>query len=243
MSRIVSWFSCGAASAVATKKAIEKYGSDNFIIASCVVENEHPDNERFLQNCERWFGVQILRLRSEKYKDCWEVWEKTRYLAGIHGARCTTEMKKLVRQKFQKITDLQIFGFTSEESHRAKRFEENNPEVNLITPLIDLGLTKKDCFIELQKAKIELPAMYKLGYNNNNCIGCVKGGAGYWNKIRKDFPDVFDRMAKLERSLNAKITRYRNKRVFLDELPEDAGRNQKEPDMECGLWCKGESNE
>ena len=238
MNRIVSWFSCGAASAVATKKALEKYGPESFVIASCIVENEHSDNERFLQDCERWYGMSILRLRSEKYKDCWEVWEKTKYLAGIHGARCTTEMKKLVRQKFQKIRDIQIFGFTSEEKHRANRFMENNPEVNLKTPLIELGLSKKDCFIELQKAKIELPAMYKLGYKNNNCIGCVKGGAGYWNKIRKDFPETFERMAKLERTLNAKITRFKNKRVFLDELPPDAGRNQKEPDMECGLWCK-----
>jgi hypothetical protein len=41
MSRIVSWFSCGAASAVATKKTLLKYGAENVIVASCVVENEH----------------------------------------------------------------------------------------------------------------------------------------------------------------------------------------------------------
>ena len=23
---------------------------------------------------------------------------------------------------------------------------------------------------------IEIPVMYRLGYNNNNCVGCVKGG-------------------------------------------------------------------
>ena len=101
-----------------------------------------------------------------------------------------------------------------------------------------MGLSKKDCFVEIQKAGIELPAMYRLGYNNNNCIGCVKGGAGYWNKIRKDFPNVFSRMAKLERELGANLTKYKNKRIFLDELPLNAGRTQKEPDMECGLWCK-----
>lgn len=35
--------------------------------------------------------------------------------------------------------------------------------------------------------------MYDLGYANNNCIGCVKGGIGYWNKIRIDFPEESDR--------------------------------------------------
>lgn len=238
--RIISWFSCGAASAVATKKALEKYGKENFIIASCVVENEHPDNERFMKDCEAWFGLPVLRLRSEKFKDCWEVWEQTKYLVGVRGARCTTEMKKLVRQKFQKITDMQIFGFTSEEKHRADRFREQNPEVDLVTPLIDLGITKKDCFIEIQKAGIELPEMYKLGYKNNNCIGCVKGGAGYWNKIRRDFPDVFKRMAETERRLNRTILKVNGKRTYLDELNKNAGQKQNDPDMECGLWCKGE---
>jgi hypothetical protein len=238
--RIVSWFSCGAASAVATKKAIEKYGKENLIIASCVVENEHEDNERFLIDCEKWFGLPVLRLRSTKYKDCWEVWEKKRYIAGIAGAPCTTEMKKVVRQNFQMASDIQIFGFTSEEKHRADRFIEQNPEVDLVTPLIDLNISKDDCFKIIKKAGIELPIMYKLGYNNNNCIGCPKGGAGYWNKIRKDFPEVFARMAKLEKEVGAKLTKHKGKRVFLDDLPEDAGRKQKEPNMECGLWCKGD---
>lgn len=236
--RVVSWFSCGAASAVATKLALEKY--PDLIIASCVVENEHQDNERFLKDCEKWYGKEIVRLRNPKYKDCWELWEKEKYLVGVTGARCTLEMKKRVRQKFERLSDLQVFGFTSEESHRADRFKQQNPEVNLLTPLIESGYTKKDCFTEIQKSVIDLPVMYKLGYNNNNCIGCVKGGAGYWNKIRKDFPEIFARMSKLERTLGRTITKYKGKRIYLDELPVDAGAKQKEPDIECGIWCKGD---
>ena len=239
MSRVVSWFSCGAASAVATKKALEKYG-DEVVIASCVVENEHPDNERFLQDCEKWYGKTILRLRSEKYKDAWEVWEKTKFLVGPMGARCTTEMKKLVRQKFQKVSDIQVFGFTSEEAHRADRFKEQNPEVHLETPLIEFGLKKADCFTELKNAGIELPAMYRLGYKNNNCVGCVKGGAKYWSSIRRDFPEVFARMVELEKKLGVKILKVKGKRIFLDELPLNYRSNQVEPDMECGLWCKSD---
>jgi hypothetical protein len=58
----------------------------------------------------------------------------------------------------------------------------------------------------LWKAGIEIPAMYKMGYNNNNCIGCVKGGMGYWNKIRKDFPEVFNRMAVIEREVGCNVS-------------------------------------
>ena len=52
--RILAQFSCGAASAVATKLAIEKYG-DAVEIYYCDTGSEHPDNERFLQSCEVWF--------------------------------------------------------------------------------------------------------------------------------------------------------------------------------------------
>ena len=85
----------------------------------------------------------------------------------------------------------------------------------------------------LMQAGIELPAMYKLGYKNNNCIGCVKGGKGYWNKIRVDFPDYFERMAKFERKINARIFND----VWLDELPLNVGRYESEFETECGVVC------
>uniref|UniRef100_A0A6M3X652 Uncharacterized protein n=1 Tax=viral metagenome TaxID=1070528 RepID=A0A6M3X652_9ZZZZ len=83
--------------------------------------------------------------------------------------------------------------------------------------------------------------MYKLGYKNNNCIGCVKGGKGYWNKIRIDFPEIFERMSKKEKELEVRlnmITRNGNtKRIFLDELPLDVGNYKSELPISCGLLC------
>jgi hypothetical protein len=41
--RLVCWYSCGAASAVATKLAIAQYGlTHDIVIARCVVREEHP---------------------------------------------------------------------------------------------------------------------------------------------------------------------------------------------------------
>ena len=75
--------------------------------------------------------------------------------------------------------------------------------------------------------------MYDLGYSNNNCIGCVKGGKGYWNKIRQDFPDHFDKMAKAERLVGNSCIRN----VFLDELDPEAGRQSKMIMPDCGNFC------
>lgn len=238
--RHVCWFSCGAASAVATKLYLAEHPDENVVVAYTDTGAEHEDNWRFLAECEAWFGVPITILKSSQYEDTWAVWEKTRYLVGPTGARCTAELKKKVRYAFERPDDIQVFGFTADrnEVKRAVRFREQNPGVTLVTPLIERALTKEDCLAILARAGIELPAMYRLGYLNNNCVGCVKGGMGYWNKIRQDFPDVFDRMSKLERNLGHTVIRSGGQAVYLDELDPDRGAYPKEPSLECGLLCE-----
>lgn len=236
-SRVVVWFSAGAASAVAAKLTLAKYGHNRVVLAYTNPGSEHPDNARFLDECEKWFEHPVLRLKSKKYNDTWEVWEKRRFIVGPAGALCTTELKKKVRYDFQLPDDIQIFGYTCEEVNRADRFREQNPGVDLATPLIEQGLTKSDCLAMIERAGIDLPVMYKLGYRNNNCIGCPKGGMGYWNKIRRDFPDVFNRMAGIERELNASCLRDPSGSVFLDELDPNRGNHQEEPNFECSLTC------
>jgi hypothetical protein len=76
--------------------------------------------------------------------------------------------------------------------------------------------------------------MYDLGYHNNNCIGCVKGGKGYWNKIRVDFPEVFAARAKMERDIGHYCIKDAN---WLDELDPEAGRNDPPVTQECGVYC------
>jgi 3'-phosphoadenosine 5'-phosphosulfate sulfotransferase (PAPS reductase)/FAD synthetase len=227
--RIVVWYSCGITSAVVAKMILDRYKEEiPIVIAYCDTSSEHPDNKRFLKDCEEWFDYPITILHSEKYNDIWDVFDKTKYIAGINGARCSLEMKKRVRQEFENIeNDIQVFGFDSSEEKRAEKFKKNNPEVIFSAPLIQWNISKEDCLKIVQKAGIEIPIMYKLGYKNNNCIGCCKGAKGYWNKIRQDFPDEFQRMAEMEKKLGATLNIMNVKgkriRVPLDELPPDAG--------------------
>jgi 3'-phosphoadenosine 5'-phosphosulfate sulfotransferase (PAPS reductase)/FAD synthetase len=245
MSRTVVWFSAGGASAVAAKLAIAQ--RDDVLIAFCDTGSEHEDSARFLADCQQWFGRPILILKSTDYVDTWDVWAKTNYLVGPHGARCTTELKKKLRQEFQEHDDEQVFGFTADrkEIKRAAEFRANNPEVRLWTPLIDAALTKADCHALVERAGIRRHAMYDLGYKNANCVGCPKGGMGYWNKIRVDFPAAFQRMSAEERRLDISCNReeikVNGKRgslpVFLDELDPERGDYEAEDDIECGVLC------
>lgn len=241
--RTVCWFSCGAASAVATKLAIAEQKKFLFpwplVVVYTEVEEEHPDNKRFLNDCQEWFGQEIIILRNEKYKaSINEVFRQERFLVGPRGAACTRLLKKDVRKGFQQFGDRQVFGYTVEEEDRVDRFLDANSDVDIWPILIEKGLKKEDCLAIVANAGIRLPEMYRMGYKNNNCIGCVKGGMGYWNKIRVDFPDVFAQRARTERLLGRTICKMGDKRIFLDELPPDAGDYPSEMEVQCGIFCE-----
>ena len=65
MSRLVIWFSCGAASAVACKIALNDKeltkDFDEVVVAYCKIQEEHPDNDRFLEECEKVRSIRCSR--------------------------------------------------------------------------------------------------------------------------------------------------------------------------------------
>lgn len=236
--RVIVWFSCGEASAVAAYLAVEKYPMRSEIVYCNTLASEHPDNRRFLIDVSHWIGKSITVIESHKYESVDDVFESERYMAGIAGARCTIEMKKLPRQMFQRPTDTHIFGFTVDEGKRFERFKRQNPGLKLEWILGDKFIRKSDCARILERAGIKRPEMYGLGFEHNNCLGCVKATSPtYWQRVARCFPDVFARRSAQSREIGARLVRVDGTRIFLDEL--DLNRNFGEPDgdIECGPYC------
>ena len=238
---IAVWFSCGAASAVAAKKTIEKYGaSHKIILVNNPIINEHPDNERFLKDCEKWLDQNIIKATNKDFPNCdiREVFDKRKYISGRDGAPCTMLLKKGARYQFEKENEIDwhVLGFTADEKERSDRFMKFERS-NLIPILIDESITKIDCFRILNEAGIKLPEIYSLGYPNANCIGCVKSSSPtYWNLVRKTFPDIYNERAEQSRRIGAKLVVVKGKRKFLDELKlTDKGGKIKSWD--CGIFC------
>jgi hypothetical protein len=222
--RRIIWFSQGAASAVAARLTLKKYPAA--ILARCETNNEHPDNYRFEKDVSEWVGKPVTLLKSSEYESVKDVWNKTRWMAGVSGARCTVEMKVAPRLDFQRPKDIHVFGYTadSEDVARANRLCENYPELTVETPLIDAGITKAGCIGFLERAKIKPPLTYELGFPNANCMGtgCVKATSpDYWSLYRKHFPNEFAETAKQARELGVRLCRVKGERTFIDEIPED----------------------
>lgn len=242
---IVVWFSCGAASAVAAWLTLRCYGHRcNVRIANNFIKQEDADNRRFHSDVEKWLGMEFENVASSKYPDgdCEAVWKARRFMSGVNGAPCTTWLKKKARQEWEDKNPHEwiVMGFTADEQSRHDNFVKTE-RPNLLPILIDAGLTKEDCFQLVTNRGIELPLMYRLGYPNANCIGCIKATSPtYWNHVRKIHPEVFAARAELSRDLGAKLVRYKGNRIQLDELPADAkGRPMKSLKMpDCTIFCE-----
>lgn len=242
---IAVWFSCGAASAVAAKKIIQEYGKSNIIkIINNPIKEEHPDNQRFLKDVEKWLGHEIEFAVNSKYKNhsCVEVWDEENIMSNVNGfAPCTDELKKKARYEWEvkNRADWTVLGFTKEEENRFKRFQLKERATSI---WILEDTTKAECFSILIDAGIKLPFIYEMGFPNANCIGCVKATSPtYWNLVRNKFPDIFEERAKQSREMGtngARLVRVKGERIFLDELdPKAKGGKLKDLNFECGIFC------
>lgn len=244
--RYVCQFSCGAASAVATKLILAEYPPEQVEIVNAFIVEEHPDNRRFLSDCERWFGRAVTVLRNEKYgASTHEVWKRKRFIKGKHGAPCSLELKRSLLKTIEQPEDVKVVGFTAEEWDRADDLQANFSEELFKFPLIERGVSHDDCLEMVLRAGIELPAMYKLGYANANCIGCPKGGQAYWQNIREDFPEQFTQIKTIQESIGpgASFLAFRSgprekERMSLADLPAGRGDMKAEPNFSCSFFCE-----
>lgn len=232
---IVSWFSAGVSSAVATKLVVDQL--DHIIYTH--IEDQHEDTMRFVKDCEAWFGKPVEILQSP-YRSVNSAILCSSYVNGVHGAPCTKFLKRRVRSEWERDkADLTyVWGMDATEGERCDRLRRSMPDQQHLFPLYDRKIGKNEAHEILKASGIKRPAMYDLGYHNNNCIGCVKGGKGYWNKIRIDFPEVFSMRAEAERKIKGTCIKDANGAVYLDELDPNAGNHSDMIMDDCGIFCE-----
>lgn len=234
----VCWLSAGVSSFIAGYLVRDTV--DEFIYID--ISDQHPDSLRFIKDCEKVLGKPVEILKSNEYNSVEDAIRAANAIKimPMGFSPCTNYLKKRVRKEWEEqhqdydITYVWGFDCSAHERNRAEHTIDGMPQFEHEFPLIDNNLTKEDAHAICSRLGIKRPAMYDLGYSNNNCIGCVKGGMGYWNKIRVDFPEVFERRAKLERKINSSCL----KDCFLDELEPSKGRMAPEIMEECGIFCE-----
>jgi hypothetical protein len=238
----VMWFSAGVSSAVATWLMRDRI--DRLIYIH--IDDQEDDTLRFLEDCERWWGRKVERLQSPL--KCVENACRFRcYVNGVRGAACTRMLKREVRKQWEAETMFfnrfeYVWGMDATETKRCAERRNEMPDHDHAFPLVDHGVDKEEAHGILARAGIRRPRMYDLGFPNNNCRGCLKGGKGYWNLIRKVWPDVFALRAQTERLIGGTALHDKNGPIYLDELDPNAGRDEGPIVAECGVACEALAN-
>lgn len=164
----VCWLSAGVSSFIAGY--LKKDSIDLYIYID--IENQHPDSMRFIKDCEKILGKEILILKSP-YRNKENVIRQFRYINGPSGAKCTEILKKRVRKEWEmehreyQIT--YVWGFDMDERRRAERICEAMPEFKHEFPLIEKNLTKQDAHAITARLHVNIYALYnkdnvKMGY-------------------------------------------------------------------------------
>jgi len=232
--RDLCWFSDGIASAIATKFWLKDH--PDALVVHCDTGSEDEDNARFRAECAVWLGREIISLKNPEFEDTHAVYRKRRYMSGIAGAPCASELKFLPRSEFQRPDDVHVFGYTWDNTDRERfeNFQKNYPELIARAPLIEREISKANCLAMMQDTGIAPPRTYAMGFPNANCLktGCVKSTSpAYWALFRKVFPERFAKTAALAREIGCRLVildreelpdgRTKNIRGFIDEIPAD----------------------
>ena len=240
MNRIVCQFSCGAASAVATKLTLAQFPAAQVVIFNAFIAEEDSDNRRFLADCEKWFNHPVTVLRDTKYgASAREVWRRKKYMNGPLGASCSMILKREVIDAACLPGDVFVMGFVVDEKNQDRIVRGRG--VGWRMPCVDANLTHADCLGIVERAGILLPLRYRQGYGNANCTACCKGGEKYFRKTRIDTPEDFAEVAEIQLTLGPGAYFFRDRKTGerwpLVQLSLDGPVDTKAEAPECSFFC------
>lgn len=205
----IASLSGGAASAVATNRAIERYGRENVTpwIADTLFEDE--DLWRFVYACvDRWGGTLVV---GRDGRTPLEVAEHRQIIPNSHIAPCSYELKikpftAFLSDHTKPVTVL--LGLDWKEQHRMaapRTHYEKIPDVLVDYPLMWQPLIFEPYHDVVRSWGVDPPRLYAQGFSHNNCGGrCVKQGIREWQRLKVHYPERFAEMRDWELAQRAK---------------------------------------
>lgn len=223
----------GIGSYCTLKRVIEKQGRENVEAVFCDTLAEDGDLYRFLGDIEAKLDIKIVRLCYGKtpLELCFE----DRFIYNSRVANCSRILKSRpfsdwLRKNYPDPAECVIYlGIDWTEMQRIGPIRKNYEPYKAEFPMTEKPYLSKAEMIEgLKKEGIEIPRLYKLGFEHNNCKGCcVKAGiAHYENLLRKDRITYLELENKEERlreriGKDVSILKRQGKPLTLRQLREE----------------------
>lgn len=194
----------GLTSFEALRRTIERYGTAQTVAVFADVKGhathehsgEDADLYRFLDDTERYFGIEISRV--VEGRDIWQVMKDARCITMQQYAPCSKHLKRdpinhWIARTYGETPTTRVFGMEWHEVDRMERLQASLAPVPVWFPLAEPPYMDK-CHIEqlLQRLGIKAPRLYELGFEHNNCGGfCVKAGQAHFARLWRTMPDRY----------------------------------------------------
>lgn len=206
----IVFFSGGVGSYFASKRVIEKHGKENVILFFTDTKMEDPDLYRFMQDAVAKLDCEFVTISDGRTP--WGIFEDEMFIGNSRIANCSKELKKRlskrwIKKNFKPYNCILYLGIDWTEEHRkASPIKAWHP-YKVEFPMCEEPYIDKKQMLELLKEDgIEVPRLYKLGYEHNNCGGfCVRAGQGHFKHLYETQPELYLWHEEKERALSKKI--------------------------------------
>jgi hypothetical protein len=217
--------------AVLVLAAQSKVQYDHFLFANVGNDSENPDTLTYFEQVAKPYasahGIDLVELhRVKRNGEAVTLYEHVmaanrtidipvRMSNGAPGNRnCTGQFKIKHIAKWLKehgatterpaVTGL---GISTDESQRARK-ESGIAWQVLEYPLIQLGLSRRDCVQLIEQAGLPVPP-------KSACFFCPYKRKGEWQEMRRTKPDLFDKAVVMEQQINEKRASFGKDAVYL----------------------------
>lgn len=202
----IVFFSGGVGSYFTAKRVIALYGKENVILLFTDTLIEDQDLYRFMKEACKRLGVEVTVIADGRTP--WEIFEQEKFIGNSRVANCSKYLKqavskKWVKKNFKPDEAILYLGIDWTEQHRTRAPEIHWKPYQVKFPMCDEPyLTKQDMLEELEREGIEIPKLYKLQFQHNNCGGfCVRGGHGHFKHLYEKLPELYKYHEEKEQAL------------------------------------------
>ncbi len=208
--RTVVMFSGGVGSWAAAKRTVERRGRDGVVLLFTDALIEDADLYRFLNDAAINVGLPLVRIADGRTP--WDVFEDRRMLGNSRIAPCSTELKQRPAREWMAANAPNatvVLGLDWTEEHRLAGARRGWEPWMVEAPLCEPPYRfKAELLVDLERAGIRMPDLYREGFPHNNCGGgCVRAGHAQFAKLYRQRPGTFAEWEQGEERLRAFLDR------------------------------------
>lgn len=157
---------------------------------------DFPQMETHINKVEQNTGIRTVRIRNYRYFDeLLSLYGWPHPSGGWCAARKIDNCTKIIRALEGTV---ECIGFTTNEINRSKKPTLQKKKWRVRFPLIEYGFSETDALAYCKSLGYHWDGLYDV-FNRVSCFCCPKAGQKRIDKLKYNFPDLYERYLKMDK--------------------------------------------